>query len=870
MEEGFFTKKETTNNLRPDGKVYSCISCGLYKNCKSPKLEASGNFNKGILNICVSPSTVDDRKGKVYQGKEFLYLKSLYERVKVDLEDDCLNTYAIKCFTEDSITNYHIDNCRKFIIALIEKHKPRVIVLFGDEALYSVIGHRWKRDLGTINKWQGWQIPDQDFNTWICPTFNPENVMNSTNPVEEIMLLKDLKEVLRCSDTPLRTYPEPEIVYLKNDLSILDSIDHCTVAFDYETTGIKPHAEGHRIVAASVAVNENKVYSFMMPETRTLRRPFTNLLQRESVAKIAHNMKFEDTWSKVRLKTDVKNWVWDTMIATHVFDNRSNICSLKFQAYVQLGIIDYDSEISEYLKSKESNNANAINRINELLEKPTGVKKLLKYCALDSLYEYRIEMIHMDFIQSKIKDKEDVEGLSTAYTLLHDGILALGKAERQGLRIDTEYAENQKKRLTKKIQLLEEKIFASNFYKHWQHSFSGKVNLNSGDQLGTYLYNIKKIKPVKFTEKGKGSTDEEALKMLNIDECNWILERSKLLKIRDTYLDAFLREQVDGYLHPFYNLHIARTYRSSSSNPNFQNIPKRDKEAMNIVRKAIFPRPGHQLLELDYSAIEVSIATTYHKDPTMIKYLVNKFDMHGDMAKQIFRIDKFDKHRKDHGYLRSCIKNSFVFPEFYGDYYKNCAANICSPWMSLPQGNWKIGDGYKMDDGNTIGFHLISKGIKSYTDFENHIQVIEKDFWTNRFGVYAKWKKRHYERYLKTGKVKLHTGFICSGVMGKNDVINYPVQGAAFHCLLWTLNKVTEALKQNHMESRIVGQIHDAILLDVHPMELIEVYNLVRDIGIRGLKNEFQWINVPMDMEAELCPIDGSWAEKKEWKPADE
>ena len=127
---------------------------------------------------------------------------------------------------------------------------------------------------------------------------------------------------------------------------------------------------------------------------------------------------------------------------------------------------------------------------------------------------------------------------------------------------------------------------------------------------------------------------------MGIPELDNLLRIRKLKKVRDTYLEGFLREQVNGYIHPFFNLHLVRTYRSSSDHPNFQNIPKRDKEAMNIVRRAIFPRPGHQLLELDYSGLEVRIAACYHKDKTMLRYIGDPHsDMHGDMAKQIFIID---------------------------------------------------------------------------------------------------------------------------------------------------------------------------------------------------------------------------------------
>jgi len=69
------------------------------------------------------------------------------------------------------------------------------------------------------------------------------------------------------------------------------------------------------------------------------------------------------------------------------------------------------------------------------------------------------------------------------------------------------------------------------------------------------------------------------------------------------------------------------------------------------------------------------------------------------------------------------------------------------------------------------------------------------------------------------------------------------------------------------MNSKLIGQIHDALVFDVHPDELVQVYEMAQDIGVRQLREQFKWINVPLQLEAELCPVDGSWAEKKEWKP---
>ncbi|MFP4018663.1 MAG: DNA polymerase, partial [Bacteroidales bacterium] len=206
-----------------------------------------------------------------------------------------------------------------------------------------------------------------------------------------------------------------------------------------------------------------------------------------------------------------------------------------------------------------------------------------------------------------------------AYELLHDGTLALAKAERQGIRFDEGKALQFKERLSKKIEILEKKFYETEFFKNWQKSSSKTVNIYSNPQLGHYLYDVLEIEPVAFTKSKKGSTSETALKELEIKDINYIIKIRKLKKIRDTYLESFLRESVGGYIHPSFNLHIARTFRSSSNNPNFQNIPKREQEARKITRQCLFPRPGHQLMEIDYGQLEVRIAACYNQDPKLIK-----------------------------------------------------------------------------------------------------------------------------------------------------------------------------------------------------------------------------------------------------------
>ena len=455
--------------------------------------------------------------------------------------------------------------------------------------------------------------------------------------------------------------------------------------------------------------------------------------------------------------------------------------------------------------------------------------------------------------------------LPEAYQLLQDGILAFARAEQEGMRIDVDYCVKKKAHLDKKIARLDRKLRDTKFYTHWTKVYGAKANPDSNWQLAHLLYNVRKITPAKFTPSGKGATDDEALSQIDIPEIKWILEMRKLKKVRDTYLDAFIREQVGGYLHPFFNLHTVKTFRSSSERINFQNIPKRDKEAMEITRKAIFPKPGHQLLEIDYSGVEVRISECYHHDPVMRKYIEDpSSDMHGDMACQIFVLDKLDKSIPSHKMMRQAAKNGFVFPQFYGDYYVNCAENIACKWCGLSKGKWKKGEGIEHDGGH-ISDHLIANKLDSFDKFTDHIKKIEDDFWNRRFKVYSRWKDKWWEGYQKNGYVSMYTGFRCSGIMRRNECINIPIQGSAFHCLLWSFIQVDKISREQNWKSRLIGQIHDAMVLDVHPDELDMVASTVHRITCEDLPKHWSWINVPLEVEAEVCPVDCSWNEKGDY-----
>ena len=454
--------------------------------------------------------------------------------------------------------------------------------------------------------------------------------------------------------------------------------------------------------------------------------------------------------------------------------------------------------------------------------------------------------------------------IKEAYQLLHEGTLALAKVEANGIRIDIDRLEATISKVSRYIDRLTEKLKDDEIWLKWRRRFGYKTNITSRTQLAKVVYGELGYESEKKTKLEKReSADETSLRKLKIPFVNRYLQLEKLKKLRATYLNGVKREVVDGFLHPSFNLNLVKTFRSSSDSPNFQNIPIRDKRVGKLIRQCFIPREGNVLLEIDFGALEVRIAACYHKDPAMLAYIKDPTkDMHRDAACDCYLLTQ-DRVTKD---IRFYAKNQFVFPEFYGSYYAKCAPNL-----------WNAIDTAKLvtSNGTPLKEHLAEQGIKRLGacksgqepkdgTFEKHIKEVETDFWENRFSVYAQWKDDWWNEYLKNGYFDLLTGFREVGVYKKNDVINHPVQGAAFHCLLWSLIQLQKWLTKSRLGAMIIGQIHDSILVDCPKEEIKKLISKAKCIMTGDIRNEWPWIIVPLEVEVEITET--SWFEKEKYK----
>lgn len=372
-----------------------CGKCKLAKKCFSPKMLPTGKGLKKILFVAEAPGEQEDRQGEQLIGDAGRILRKTLNEIKQEL-DDCWKTNAIICRpSKNKIEDLYIEACRPNLLSTIKQFNPKVIILLGSSAVKSLISIEWKKDIGPIRRWTGWNIPSQEYNAWICPTFHPSYILRME---EDITLKKIFKQHLnRAFTLEHKNVPKTPLEDLKKEIEIFTSPIKAKprlrdlnnkkgiLAFDYETTGIKPDHKDHRIISCSFCLNGKDTFACMIDESCHII--LSKILKNPNLKKVGSNIKFEERWTRRKLGHPVENWYWDTMLTSHILDNRPQICSIKFQTYVHLGIPNYDESINHYLSSGNSE----FNKIDQ-----SDPKELLIYNGLDSLFEYKIMEIQRE------------------------------------------------------------------------------------------------------------------------------------------------------------------------------------------------------------------------------------------------------------------------------------------------------------------------------------------------------------------------------------------------------------------------------------------------------------------------------------------
>lgn len=397
---GFISKSELARTRKPPSRIAQCGICGLFRHCLTPKMEVSGEGRKGILVVAEAPGADEDRRGTQLVGKAGQRLRRELRSMGIDLDEDCWKTNALICRPPNNKTptDKEIDYCRPNLHKTLRDTKPRVIIPMGLPAIKAVLGGGnaiWKeKDLGSMSRWAGWQIPCRKPNVWICPTWHPSYLERMEHKALDLWFRRHLSAAVGLQGRPWRQKPSDPADAVE---SILRPSEAAAIirdwekqgglaAFDYECDRLKPEAADAQIVSCSVCWEGKRTIAF--PWRAEVRDAMSRFLKSPNVRKIASNMKFEERWTRAKLGHRVRRWDWDSMLAAHWLDNRREITGLKFQAFVLMGVSAYDEHLEALLKAPH---ARAKNRIHEI-----SMKDLLLYNGLDSLLEYEVAQIQKE------------------------------------------------------------------------------------------------------------------------------------------------------------------------------------------------------------------------------------------------------------------------------------------------------------------------------------------------------------------------------------------------------------------------------------------------------------------------------------------
>lgn len=332
------------------------------------------------------------------------------------------------------------------------------------------------------------------------------------------------------------------------------------------------------------------------------------------------------------------------------------------------------------------------------------------------------------------------------------------------------------------------------------HEAAGRsFNLGSPKQLGEVLFDELSLPGGKRTKNGAYSTDSSVLEPLAAqghDIVRKLLEWRHLAKLKSTYADA-LQEQIaeDGRVRSSFGITATTTGRFSSTDPNLQNIPVRDEEGRNIRRAFIAP-PGHRLMSVDYSQIELRLAAAMADVPALKEAFQQGVDIHALTASQVFGVPMEDMP----GEIRRRAK-AINFGIIYGISGFGLANNL-----GIPQSE-------------------ASAFIKAYFDRFPEIRA-----YMDATKAYAR----------EHGHVRTLFGRRCV-IDGINDkaparragaerqAINAPIQGTAADILKRAMAQMPGALAEAKLSARLLLTVHDELVFEVPEAELDQTRTVVRN-----------------------------------------
>lgn len=394
-------------------------------------------------------------------------------------------------------------------------------------------------------------------------------------------------------------------------------------------------------------------------------------------------------------------------------------------------------------------------------------------------------------------------------------IRVLAEMEYTGVRIDSTVLTDLSARLKQQVRAMEEEAY---------EMAGGPFNIGSPAQVGMVLFDRMKIDPkAKKTARGSYSTTEQILEKYapKVPVVSLILKIRRLKKLIATYLDALpgMVNPKTGKIHTSYNQTVTATGRISSTNPNLQNIPIRTDDGREI-RRAFIADPGDMIMSADYSQIELRLIADLSADKDMIEGFLSGDDIHRITASKIYGIplaEVTDDQRR-----RAKTAN-------FGIIYGISAFGLAER-LSIARAEAKqLIDGY-------------------FSTYPHIREYLEKSVTTAREQGYVTTRMGR-RRYLPDINSR---NAVVRGYAERNAV-NAPIQGSAADIIKVAMVRIYNEMESRGLRSRMIMQVHDELIFNVHPSELDVMKTLVE----KQMEGAYHGA-VPLTVSAGIAP---NWLE---------
>ena len=561
-------------------------------------------------------------------------------------------------------------------------------------------------------------------------------------------------------------------------------------SFDTETTGID--ANQAELVGLAFSFESGKAYYVPVSEDKyealAVCKIFKTPLENPDILKIGQNIKYDLLMMKW-YDVELKGQYFDTMIAHYLLEP-----DLRHKLdYISEALLNYKMVPIEELIGKRGKN--------QLSMRDIDVEKVTEYAAEDADITLQIKEI----LAKDLKEQE----LDDLYFKVEEPLIdVLGQMEYEGVRIDGDFLNNYSTVLEGKIAEEESAIY----------DMAGvRFNIGSPRQVGEVLFDKMGI-PYRWrkTKTGQYSTDVEKLNELALenDIVQKILDFRMYSKLKSTYVDALplLINPRTGRVHSNFNQARAATGRLSSENPNLQNIPIKN-EAGREVRKAFIPRDeNHILVAADYSQIELRLIAEISQDEFMLEAFHEGRDFHKATAARVYNVD-FDAVTAEQRRNAKTVNFSIIY---------GAGATNLSRQLGIKRAEAK---------------ELIDNYFKQFKGLRNYmVEIVEKA------------RELGYVKTLAGRKRILRDINSRNGLARSNServAINTPIQGSAADMIKLAMIDIHAALKEGDYQSKMIMQVHDELVFDVHEPELEKIKLLIDD----KMKNAMPSLSVPIVVE---------------------